>query len=69
MVAMVEERFLTVPDVAGRLQVSENAVREWLRTGKLRGYRPGGRKVGWRIRPSDLEQFIADAEFRLPPEA
>jgi hypothetical protein len=28
---------------------------------KLRGYRPGGTKIGWRIRKHDLERFIVPA--------
>ena len=55
---MVDDRMLMVPEVAARLRVTEQAVREWLRTGKLRGYRPGGTRVGWRVRASDLEQFL-----------
>ena len=55
---MADERLLTVAEVAERLQVSEYTVREWLRTGRLRGHRLGGTKLGWRVRPSDLAQFI-----------
>ena len=55
---MADERLLTVAQVADRLQVSEYTVREWLRTGRLRGHRLGGDKLGWRVRPSDLTQFI-----------
>ena len=59
---MVDERMFTVPDVAARLQVSEETVRTWLRSGRLRGLRPGGRRAGWRVRQSDLERFMAAAE-------
>jgi excisionase family DNA binding protein len=55
---MADERLLTVPEVADRLRVSEFTVRVWLRQRKLKGYRPGGTKAGWRIRESDLDQFI-----------
>jgi len=55
---MADERLLTVPEVAERLRVSEFTVRVWLRQRKLTGYRPGGTKAGWRVRESDLEQFI-----------
>jgi excisionase family DNA binding protein len=59
MVAIVaEDRLLTVPEVADRLRVSEWTVREWLRDKKLKGYRPGGTKAGWRVRENDLEHFI-----------
>jgi excisionase family DNA binding protein len=49
---------LTVDEVAEALKVRPEAVRRWLRSGRLRGFRPGGKKTGWRIRRSDLDQFI-----------
>jgi len=55
---MTSERLLTVRQVADRLHVSEYTVREWLRLKRLKGYRPGGTKAGWRVRESDLEQFL-----------
>ncbi len=64
MVAMTEEQLLTVPDVAKRLRVSEWTVRDWLRDGKIRGFRIGGRKTGWRVRASEIERFLSDAEGR-----
>lgn len=53
----MEERYLTVEQVAERLQVRRETVREWLRRGLLPGVRLGDR-TGWRIRPSDLERFL-----------
>jgi len=55
---MADERFLKVPDVAKRLNVSEYTVREWLRTGRLAGYRPGGTKAGWRVSEADLDACL-----------
>ena len=52
MMQMVDERSLTVPEVAEALRVSEWTIRQWLRSGRLRGYRPGGTKIGWRLRES-----------------
>lgn len=49
---------LTVEEVATRLRARPEAVRRWLRDGRLRGFRPGGKKTGWRIRATDVEQFI-----------
>ena len=63
MAVMTDEQFLTVGEVAGRLRVSEEAVRNWLRKGQLRGMSLG-RKAGWRVRPSELERFIAEREGR-----
>jgi excisionase family DNA binding protein len=60
---MTSERFLTVPDIAERLAVTDSTVREWLRTGRLQGYLPGGRRAGWRIRESDLERFIESTKY------
>ena len=59
---MVDEDVLTVPEVAQRLRLSEDTVRIWLRSGRLRGFRPGGTKAGWRVRASDMKRFITDAE-------
>ncbi len=55
---MVDERLFSVPEVADRLRVTEETVRTWLRSGRLRGLRPGGRRAGWRVRESDLARFI-----------
>ena len=55
---MVDERLFSVPEIADRLQVTEETVRTWLRSGRLRGLRPGGRRAGWRVRQSDLARFI-----------
>ncbi len=54
----VQERFLTVPEIAERLHVSEWTVREWLRGGRLRGYLPAGRRGGWRVKEADLERYM-----------
>ena len=53
------EELLTVAEVAKRMKVHPETVREWLRTGRMRGYRPGGSKLGWRIRVSEIERFLA----------
>jgi excisionase family DNA binding protein len=57
-IAMAEDQLLRVPEVARRLDVSTGTVLTWLRAHKLKGYRPGGTKTGWRIRESDLNAFI-----------
>jgi excisionase family DNA binding protein len=49
---------LTVPEVAQRLDVTQESVRRLLRHKRLRGYQVGGRKAGWRVRSEDLEAFI-----------
>lgn len=56
------EKYYSTEDVAEILGFKEKTVREWLRTGKLKG-----KKVGrlWRIKESDLEEFINNAEEYL----
>ncbi len=66
MVAMADEQVLTVPEVAERLRVSTATVTNWLREGRLRGYRIGGTKAGWRIESEDLERFIAERKGERP---
>jgi excisionase family DNA binding protein len=56
-----EERFLSLEDVAERLQVSDRTVRRWVKDGKLAAYKPGRE---WRIRPSDLEDFLEARKVR-----
>ncbi len=55
----LDERLLTVEQIAERLQVSIHTVRHWLRTGQLPGYLLG-RKAGWRVREGDLDAFMAE---------
>ena len=58
MVAMAEQRFLTVDEAAAELRVSERTVLNWLRSGRLPGMRLGGPKSGWRIERTDFERFL-----------
>jgi excisionase family DNA binding protein len=64
LLPMVDEQLLTVPQVAARLQVTEDVVRDWLRSGRLRGYRPGGAKIGWRVSATDVQAFLDAAANR-----
>ena len=68
MVTMAEQRLWTVDEVADRLRVSKPTVTSWLRTGRLKGYRVGGKKAGWRIEEEDLERFIASLKGQAQPE-
>ena len=54
---MGAEKLLTPEDAAKALLVKPETVREWLRTGKLKGVKMGRL---WRIRESDLEAFLKD---------
>jgi excisionase family DNA binding protein len=55
--ATEREQWLTVAQVAERLQVSEVTVRRWLREGALAGRQLGGR-AGWRVSSDELERFM-----------
>jgi excisionase family DNA binding protein len=55
------EELLTVEEVAARLRSNPETVRRYLRSGKLRGVRPGGTRLGWRIPVSELDRFLAGA--------
>jgi excisionase family DNA binding protein len=57
-----EDQFLSLEDVAERLQVSDRTVRRWVKDGKLDAYKPGRE---WRIRPSDLEDFLESRKVRF----
>jgi excisionase family DNA binding protein len=48
-------KVFTPEEVAERLSVSTKTIKDWLRTGKLKGV-----KVGrlWRVRESELEKFL-----------
>jgi excisionase family DNA binding protein len=47
--------FYNPEEIAKVLRVTSRTVLEWLRTGKLVGYRPAGQ---WLISPDDLDRFI-----------
>jgi excisionase family DNA binding protein len=55
-----EVRWLTVEDVATQLQVSQETVRRWIRSGRLPVLDLGGPKAGYRIREDALEAFVAE---------
>lgn len=59
---MSEQRLLTVREVAQRLRSSPETVRRWLRQGKLRGFRPGGTKLGYRVPEDELQRFINELQ-------
>jgi excisionase family DNA binding protein len=63
---MPEQRLLTVREVAQRLRSSPETVRRWLRQGKLRGFRPGGTKLGYRVPERELQRFLAGAHKTEP---
>lgn len=53
-------QWLSIRDVADTLRVKEETVRRWIRRGELPVIDLGSSRAGYRIHPSDLEQFIND---------
>jgi excisionase family DNA binding protein len=51
-------RWFTVSEVAARLQVSEETVRRWARAGELPVIKLGDYRSGYRIHPTDLDNFL-----------
>ncbi len=52
---MIEDKLLTPPQVAQRLQMNERTVCQWLRQGHLRGFKIGKE---WRVSARDLDNFL-----------
>jgi excisionase family DNA binding protein len=61
------EMMLKVPEAAEQLRVTEETVRRWLRSGKLRGRRLGPTKAGYRIPQSEVDRLL-DVEPEDPTE-
>jgi excisionase family DNA binding protein len=59
---MSEERMLSLADVAERLNVSDQAVRRWVKTGILPAYKPGAE---WRIEPAELQKFLENSRPKV----
>ncbi len=55
----MEDRQLSLSEVAGLMGVSERTVRRWIKSGKLKAYKPGR---DYRIMESDFRQFIEESE-------
>jgi len=53
--------WLTVEQIATRMQVTPETVRRWLRRRELRGVRLSD-KAGWRIQGAELDRYLAARE-------
>jgi excisionase family DNA binding protein len=51
----MESEYLTLNEIAAKLRVSHEAVRNWCRTGRLKHSRAGRL---YRVLPKDLEAFL-----------
>src|SRR5918998_221651 len=56
----MEDRTLSLSEVAGLMGVSERTIRRWITAGKLRAYKPGR---DYRIPESALRQFVEESEI------
>ncbi len=61
------QTFLTVEQIVTMLNVHEQTVRRWLKTGELKGINFGG-KTGWRIAEEDFRDFIARRKAASTPD-
>lgn len=52
------EEWLTVEEIAKELRVPLDTVRFWIRSKKLKAFRPGKE---YRVRRSDLDKFIQES--------
>jgi excisionase family DNA binding protein len=53
----MDEKYLTVDEVAVRLRVHAQTVRRWLRSGQLKGTSIN-RRAGWRISEREVQRFL-----------
>jgi excisionase family DNA binding protein len=56
----MEDRNLSLSEVAGSMGVSERTVRRWIKSGKLRAYKPGR---DYRIPESAVRKFVEESEI------
>jgi excisionase family DNA binding protein len=56
--AIAYDEVLSLEEAAARLKIAPKTMREWLRTGKVEGFKAG--KL-WRVRASALPRFIHEA--------
>jgi excisionase family DNA binding protein len=62
-----DDRLLTVNEVAEILRANPETVRRWLREGVLIGFRPGGKRLGYRVRESELRRFLDEGKAAAGP--
>lgn len=66
---MAGESFLKVQEVADLLRMNPETIRVWLREGRLRGVRPGGKRAGWRVPESEVRRILTVDEATNRTEA
>ncbi len=60
---MTEYRLLTPAQIAEVLQLKERTVTQWLRKGRMRGFKVGKE---WRVSRTDLDNFL-EQQANVPP--
>ncbi len=60
---MPDITYLSVAEIARQLNISEDTVRRWIKSGKLEALELGGQ---YRIHPQDYEKFLQKHRKRLP---
>lgn len=55
----MDDQWVTTAEIANTLQVHEETVRRWLRSGRLPAVNLG-RRAGWRVRRQDLDAFLEE---------
>jgi len=55
---MDAERMLTVREAAERIGATEDTLRRWVRSGKIRAAMPGGTKLGYRVPESEVRRLL-----------
>jgi len=58
MTVAADEPLYTTAQVAERLQLPVSTIRGAIRTGRLRAYLPAGRRHGYRIAESAIQEFL-----------
>ena len=59
---VVENKLLSLEQVAEHLGVHRDTVYKLVRSGRLPALQLGGRKAGWRVAEEDLQAFIDDSK-------
>jgi len=68
MTADPRPAFLTPPEIARSLRVSETKVAAWIRSGRLRAYNVSeSARPKYRIRADDLDDFLQARAVTPPP--
>ncbi|MDO5034482.1 MAG: helix-turn-helix domain-containing protein [Actinomycetaceae bacterium] len=62
----MNQRFLTIADVAETLNLSQSATRALLSSGELPAIQVGGKRT-WRIEATELEKYI-ERQYQLTRE-